>query len=105
MRFRISALAVIVGLAVLAWGQASAPPVPPIPRGPDGRVSLGAENGQKGVWVPANAGDERLVELDSSMVAPVNPFSIETNPLQRTPRPEGVTASTYRFPGKLTVSQ
>jgi len=102
MRFRVSVLALIVGLAVLAWAQGNAPPAP---RGPDHRVSLGSENGQKGVWVPPNAGDERLVELDSTMPAPVNPFAIETNPLQRTPRAEGVTSTTSGFPGKLTVSQ
>jgi len=102
MRIRISVLMLTAVLATFIRGQANAPPAP---RGPDHRVRLGSENGQKGVWVPPNAGDERLVELDSSMPAAVNPFAIETNPLQRTPRPEGVTSTTAGFPGKLTVSQ
>jgi hypothetical protein len=77
----------------------------PAPRWPDGRINLGTVAGEKGVWVPPNAGDERLVDLDSSMVAPINPFAIETNPLQRTPRPAGITAATAAYPGKLTVAQ
>jgi len=52
----------------------------------DGWGTLAARPGEHGVWIPPNAGDERLVELDSTSTAPVNPFAIETNPLQRTPR-------------------
>jgi hypothetical protein len=102
MRNRLVVLILVAVFATFVRGQANAPPAP---RRSDQRISLGSESGQKGVWVPPNAGDERLVELDSSMPAPVNPFAIETNPLQRTPRPEGVTSSTAGFPGKLTVSQ
>jgi hypothetical protein len=98
MKHRMLVGVMVLGLAVSALGQS-------VPRRPDGRVNLGPTAGQTGVWVPPNAGDERLVELDSSMPAPINPFAIETNPLQRTPRPAGVTAATSGFPGKLTVSQ
>src|SRR5687768_3913166 len=53
--------------------------------------TLGGPAGQLGVWIPPNAGDERLVELDSPPVP--NPFAIEANPLQRTPRVEAANAS------------
>jgi hypothetical protein len=89
-------------ISIISLGQVNPPPAP---RLANGRINLGTVGGEKGVWVPPNAGDERLVELDSTMAPAANPFAIETNPLQRTPRPAGVTASTSGFPGKLTVSQ
>jgi hypothetical protein len=39
------------------------------------------------------------------MAPAADPFAIDTNPLQRTPRAAGVTTATSGFPGKLTVSQ
>jgi hypothetical protein len=95
MRIRFIVLLLIVSITALAARQTNVPAAP----------RFGSQSGQNGVWVPPNAGDERLVELDSSMPAAVNPFAIETNPLQRTPRPDGVTSATTGFPGKLTVSQ
>lgn len=70
----------------------------------DGTPTLMARPGEHGVWLPPNAGDERLVELDSATQAPVNPFAIETNPLQRTPRVTGSTGATTPFK-KLTLSE
>jgi hypothetical protein len=102
MAHRISALVIILGLSLYAYSQSTPAPAP---RNPDGRIILGTRSGEKGVWVPPNAGDERLVDLDSSMAAVADPFAIDTNPLQRTPRAAGVTAATPVFPGKLTVSQ
>jgi hypothetical protein len=63
--------------------------------------ALKAPAGEFGLWVPPNAGDERLVDLDEQSAAPANPFAIETNPLQRTPRVTGGE----RFSGKLTLSR
>jgi hypothetical protein len=75
----------------------------PVPRMPDGKVNLGSPPGQLGVWVPPNAGDERLVDLDDPNVP--DPFAIETNPLQRTPRFEAGATVVAQFKGKITVSQ
>ncbi len=101
LRPQILSLFAIAAFAYLAIAQSA----PPVPRSHDGHVVLGAPAGQPGVWVPPNAGDERLIELDNTMVPADNSFAIETNPLQRTPRPQGVTAATATFPGKLSVSQ
>jgi hypothetical protein len=64
---------------------------------------LAAPAGEHGVWVPPNAGDERLVEPDDPADA-ARPFAIETNPLQRTPR---VVVSDTAAPSfrKLKVSE
>src|SRR5688572_9887242 len=62
--------------------------------------TLAAPAAEFGLWVPPNAGDERLVDLDDEASTATNPFAIETNPLQRTPRVAG-----ERFAGKLTVSR
>jgi hypothetical protein len=64
--------------------------------------TLAAPPGQHGVWIPPNAGDERLVELDSTSAAPVNPFAIESNPLQRTPRAAVASVPSFR---KLKVGE
>jgi hypothetical protein len=98
MKYRIPISIIALGLSVVALTQTT-------PRLANGRINLGTTGGEKGVWVPPNAGDERLVELDSSMAPKADPFAIDTNPLQRTPRAAGVTAATSGFPGKLTVSQ
>lgn len=70
---------------------------------PDGTVNLGSTAGELGVWVPPNAGDERLVELDDPNIP--DPFAINTNPLQRTPRFDSATSAVTQFKGKLKVSQ
>jgi hypothetical protein len=75
----------------------------PAPRMPDGTVNLGPPPGQLGLWVPPNAGDERLVNLDDPNVS--DPFAIETNPLQRTPRFDVGATAVAQFKGKITVSQ
>ncbi|HET9943703.1 MAG TPA: hypothetical protein VFR05_10195 [Terriglobia bacterium] len=63
----------------------------------------GPASAPRGVWVPPNAGDERLVDFDAATPAPVNPFAIETNPLQRVPRTAASTADpNFR---KLTISE
>ncbi len=67
------------------------------------RGSLASQPGTHGVWVPPNAGDERLVEPDSTIPAAVNPFAIETDPLQRTPRAAG-PAPVTAFK-KLSISE
>jgi len=72
--------------------------------GQSGSGTLAARPGEHGVWIPPNAGDERLVELDSANPAPVNPFAIETNPLQRTPRADSSPTSLASFK-KLTLSE
>jgi hypothetical protein len=61
--------------------------------------TLAPPPGEFGLWLPPNAGDERLVDLDEAPAA--DPFAIETNPLLRTPR----VAGGERFPGKLTLSR
>jgi len=61
------------------------------PRTRDGRVSLGPPPGQTGLWMPPNAGDERLVDLDSTTPAASNEFGIDTNPLLRLPRLDGIS--------------
>ena len=77
--------------------------VPVLAFGQSGTGALAGPAGQRGVWVPPNAGDERLVEFDSSNPAPVNPFAIETNPLLRIPRAAASNADpSFR---KLTVSE
>lgn len=73
-------------LPVLAFGQSG---------------TLATPAGQRGVWVPPNAGDERLVELDTP--DSTNPFTIEANPLLRIPRVAQSTADpTFR---KLTIGE
>jgi hypothetical protein len=64
---------------------------------------LAAPAGEHGVWVPPNAGDERLVEPDDPADA-ARPFAIETNPLQRTPRVAVSDAAAPSFK-KLKVSE
>ena len=64
--------------------------------------TLAAKSGEHGVWIPPNAGDERLVELDSTSTAPVNAFAIETNPLQRTPRAATPSVASFK---KLKVGE
>lgn len=88
--FRFLSLVLII-LPVWAFGQSA-------------NTRLAARPGEHGVWVPPNAGDERLVETDEANPARINPFAIETNPLQRTPRVANapVTAQNLR---KLTVSE
>jgi len=73
----------------------------PIPRMPDGTVNLGSPPDELGLWLPPNAGDERLVDLDDDTPTLRN-IAIEANPLQRTPR---VAGGGERFSGKLTLSQ
>ena len=102
MRYKPGMLLIVLALGVFALGQTNPAPAP---RLPNGRINLGTANGGKGVWLPPNAGDERLVELDSTMTTAGDPFTIDTNPLQRTPRAAGVTAATSGYPGKLSVSQ
>ena len=68
---RIAPFFLLPILPVLAFGQS-------------GAGALGGPAGQRGVWAPPNAGDERFVEPDAPLS--LNPFAIETNPLQRTPR-------------------
>ena len=87
---RHSALVTLV-LPALAFGQS-------------GAGTLAAPPGERGVWVPPNAGDERLVELDSANPASVNLFAIEANPLLRIPRvaDAGIVDPSFR---KLTVSE
>jgi hypothetical protein len=68
----------------------------------DGWGSLAARRGEHGVWLPPNAGDERLVELDNTSAAPTNPFAIETNPLQRTPRAVAPAVASFK---KLKISE
>ena len=75
----------------------------PVPRMPDGTVNLGPPPGELGVWAPPNAGDERLVELDNPNIP--DPFAINSNPLQRTPRFESSTSAVTQFKGKITESQ
>lgn len=70
---------------------------------PDGTVNLGAPPGELGVWVPPNAGDERLVELDDPNIP--DPFAINTNALMRTPRFENNSAAVTQFNGKITESR
>ena len=64
--------------------------------------TLAAKSEEHGVWIPPNAGDERLVELDSTSTAPVNAFAIETNPLQRTPRAATPSVASFK---KLKVGE
>ena len=91
MKYKLRILLIVLAIGALAHGQTNPPAAP---RLASGKINLGTAGGETGVWVPPNAGDERLVELDSSMAATANPFAIETNPLQRTPRPAGVTSAT-----------
>jgi len=70
---------------------------------PDGTVNLGPPPGELGVWVPPNAGDERLVELDNPDIP--DPFAINSNPLQRTQRFDSGAAAVAQFKGKITESQ
>src|SRR5688572_12999637 len=87
---RLAALLLLTLAPVLAFSQS-------------GTGALAGPAGQRGVWVPPNAGDERLVEFDSSNPAPVNPFAIETNPLQRVPRTTASAADpSFR---KLTIGE
>ena len=78
----------------------------PAPRTRDGKVSLGPPPGETGLWMPPNAGDERLVDLDSATPAASNEFGIDTNPLLRNPRLGGISPeAAAQLVGKLTVSQ
>jgi len=75
-------------LPVLAFGQS-------------GAGTLAVPAGQSGVWIPPNAGDERLVELD--IPPSLNSFTIEANPLLRIPRVAASTADpTFK---KLTIGE
>jgi len=87
---RHSALVTLV-LPAMAFGQS-------------GAGTLATPPGERGVWVPPNAGDERLVELDSANPAPANLFAIEANPLLRIPRvaETGIVDPSFR---KATVSE
>jgi hypothetical protein len=78
-------------LSALAFGQS------PISK-------LASPPGQHGVWLPPNAGDERLVDIDSANPPPANPFAIETNPLQRTPRTTVSTAAALSIK-KLSMTE
>src|SRR5215471_15778571 len=80
------------------------PILPIVAFGQSGVGALAGPAGQRGVWAPPNAGDERLVELDSTTPPPANPFAIETNPLQRTPRVPGSSVVDPTFK-KLTISE
>jgi hypothetical protein len=93
----------LVPLLVLALQAGQAPAVRPAPRMPDGTVNLGSPPGELGIWVPPNAGDERLVELDNPNIP--DPFAIESNTLLRTPRFDSGTAAVMQFKGKITESQ
>jgi hypothetical protein len=96
--------AIAVALGTETRSQNTAPR--PIPRTANGRIILGALPGETGVWVPPNAGDERLVDLDPDTAPPADPFAIETNPLLRTPRfNNGVPTATESFSGKITVGR
>lgn len=75
----------------------------PAPRMPDGTVNLGSPPGKLGVWVPPNAGDERLVELDNPNIP--DPFAISANTLLRTPRFDAGATAVAQFKGKITESQ
>jgi len=97
----VAVLALIV--AVRTYSQSSAPAAP---RTRDGRISLGPPPGQSGLWMPPNAGDERLVDLDSATPAASNQFGIDTNPLLRNPRLGGISPeAAAQLVGKLTVNQ
>ena len=78
--------------------------LPALAFGQSGAGTLATPPGERGVWVPPNAGDERLVELDSANSAPANLFAIEANPLLRNPRigETGFVDPSFR---KLTVSE
>jgi hypothetical protein len=77
------------------------PILPVLAFGQSGVGTLAAPAGQHGVWVPPNAGDERLVEPDTSL--PANAFAIETNPLLRIPRvAPGNADPTFK---KLTIDE
>jgi hypothetical protein len=90
MRVRSAALLLLI-LPSLAFGQS-------------GAGTLAARPGEHGLWVPLNAGDERLVELDSANPGVVNPFAIETNTLLRTPRAPGADVVDPSIK-KLTLSE
>jgi len=78
--------------------------LPALAFGQSGAGTLAARPGEHGLWVPPNAGDERLVELDSANPGVVNPFAIDTNPLQRTPRAAGASTSDPSIK-KLTLGE
>lgn len=90
MRVRHSGLLLLI-VPVLAFGQ-------------NGAGTLAARPGEHGLWVPPNAGDERLVDLDTANPGVANAFAIETNPLQRTPRAAGAGVSDPSI-RKLTLSE
>jgi len=84
--------------------QVVGPAVAPRPQGAPVNL-LGTRPGETGLWMPPNAGDERLVDLDSASSAASNPFSIDANPLSRLPRLDGISpAAAAQLVGKLTVS-
>jgi len=90
-------------LSVLVSGQGTPDNAP---RTREGHVSLNTIAGQPGLWMPVNAGDERLAELDSTLPAASNQFTIDANPLMRLPKLEGISSSdAAKLAGKLTVSQ
>jgi len=88
---RLAPFLVLPILPLLAFGQS-------------GVGALAGPAGQRGVWGPPNAGDERLVELDSTIPLPANAFAIESNPLLRTPRIAGTSATDPTFK-KLTIGE
>jgi hypothetical protein len=92
----------LIPLLVAALQAGQAPAVKPAPRFPDGTVNLGSTPGELGLWVPPNAGDERLVELDDPNIP--DPFAINSNPLQRTPRFDSGSSAVTQFKGKITES-
>jgi hypothetical protein len=68
-------------------GQRGRPPARPVPRTPDGRISLGPLPGELGVWLPGAGGAERLVDFESG-----DPIDVQF-PI----------APAARFPGELNV--
>ena len=56
-------LACLALIATCGWALAQNSQKP-IPRMPHGTVNLGSPPGELGLWLPPNAGDERLVDLD-----------------------------------------
>jgi len=70
-------------------GGRGAQPARPAPRWPDGKVRLGPAPGEKGLWLPAGGGGERLVSLDNDGGE----------------RGAGARGGGAQFPGKISVSQ
>src|SRR5436305_12922918 len=96
-------LALLLASTALTFGQTNGGQAA---RLQEQRVNLGRLSSESGLWMPPNAGDERLVDLDSTTTAASNEFSIDTNPLLRNPRLGGISAAAAALMvGKLTVSQ